>query len=241
MMRTVLLVVWLLYPLLALAWPAAEFIWLSDVHFDPTANPSIVDALAKASVNDWPHILASSPPAQFSRFGEDTNWLLFTSALDAIRKTAPQAQFTVVTGDLLAHLLREKFESAAKDHDEEAFRQFSRKTAQFVAAQLGSLPPGRPVLFTLGNNDNDCADYQVQPDGPFLRDSSAWFEKMLGPLHNKSSYAEWTTLGGYNVAHPSLKHHRVIAVNSIYFSPRYHDACGGSSKSNPAAEEMQRL
>lgn len=231
----------LLSSVVAQAKPGGKFLWLSDIHFDPTANPKLVNTLADASVDDWPRILASSPPARFPRFGQDTNWLLLSSAFDAIRKTAPHVQFAVVTGDLLAHHLREKFQSTAKVHDEEAFRRFSRKTMQFVVNQVATLVPGEPVLFTLGNNDNDCIDYELHPSGAFLNAGTAWFHQLLGRLANDRSNSDWTVLGSYNVPHPSLKHYRVIAVNSIYFSPKYLDACAESAGADPAPEEMRWL
>src|SRR5438046_2819717 len=85
----------------AAAEPAAKFIWLSDLHFDPTADPKLIDALAEASADQWARILASSPPVRFSGFGEDTNWALLSSCLDAVRRTASNVKFTVVTGDFL--------------------------------------------------------------------------------------------------------------------------------------------
>jgi hypothetical protein len=87
---------------------ANEFIWLSDLHFDPTANPKLVDSLAKASVDQWPRILTNTRPDRFSRYGEDTDWPLLASSFDAIRKISGDAQFTIVTGDLLAHQRRAK-------------------------------------------------------------------------------------------------------------------------------------
>lgn len=231
----------LLLPLSLPAKPAAQFIWLSDVHFDPTANPKLVDALADANVHDWPRILDSSPPPDFGRFGADTNWLLLSSTLSAIRKTAPQAQFTIVTGDLLVHHFREKFDAAATRHDEEAYRLFSRKATQFVAAKLATLTPGKPVLFTLGNNDSDCGDYQLQPGGAFLNDSRAWFDELLGRFADQQANTDWTALGAFNVRHPVLKRYRILAVNSIYFAPRYRDTCAAGPKPDPAQQQMQWL
>jgi hypothetical protein len=236
-----LFAVLLLPPVAAFAKPAGKFIWLSDVHFDPTANPKLVDTLVQASIDEWPRILASSPPARFPQFGEDTNWLLLSSAFDSIRKTASDVQFAIVTGDLLAHHLHEKFQNTAKEHDEEAFQRFSRKTIEFVGQQLLTLIPGKPVLFTLGNNDNDCVDYELHPNGAFLNEGAAWFRQLLGSLASDQSNSDWIALGSYNVAHPSLKRYRIIAVNSIYFSPKYRDACTAAVEGDPAQEEMHWL
>src|SRR3954447_8292819 len=120
---------------LGTAEPASKFIWLSDLHFDPTADPKLIDALAQASVDEWSRILASPPRGRFSAFGEDTNWALFSSFLDTVRRTAPNVNFTVVTGDILVHRFSQKFQSIAKNHDDASFRRFATKTMQFIAAQ----------------------------------------------------------------------------------------------------------
>jgi sphingomyelin phosphodiesterase acid-like 3 len=230
----------LVLPLGTSAEPNFKFIWLSDLHFDPTSDPKLIDALAEASVDEWPRILTSSPSGKFSRFGEDTNWALLSSSLAAIRRTAPNVEFTVVTGDILVHRFSEKFQSMAKNHDDTSFRRFATKTMQFIAAQLGTLAPGKPVLFTLGNNDSDCGDYELQPQGPFLKDGSAAMAQLLGSLADQRSVVDWTALGSYSVPHPSLKHRRVIAVNSVYFSSRYRNACS-DIEADPAMEEMRWL
>jgi sphingomyelin phosphodiesterase acid-like 3 len=132
----------LLLPLGTRAESASKFLWLSELHFDPTADPKLVDALAEASVDQWSGILASSQPTRFSGFGADTNWALLSSSLAAIRRTAPNVDFMVVTGDILAHSFNQKFQGMAKNHDDVSFRRFATKTMQFIAAQLGTIAQG---------------------------------------------------------------------------------------------------
>jgi hypothetical protein len=217
-----------------------EFIWLSDIHFNPLADPKLADQLAEARVDEWAQILASSQPEQFSGFTQDTNWPLLTSALGAIQRLNTDAPFTVVTGDIFVHHFREKFDGAAKEHDDAAYERFTVKTMQFLAGQLGNLAPGTPILFAPGNNDGDCGDYALQPNGAFLRDSSPIVAKMLGTLSDDTSEKDWTSLGSYSVANPGVKHGRVIALNSVYFSPRYKNSCGAKSD-DPARQELQWL
>jgi hypothetical protein len=219
----------------------SEFLWISDLHFDPTVNPALVDSLADTDASDWARILASSP-GRPSKFGEDTDWPLLASSLAEIRKVSQPAQFTIVTGDIFVHNFRQKFNRTAFNNGDEAFRRFTAKTFDFVAAQLADLIPGKPVLFTLGNNDSDCGDYELQPGGAFLKDTSAAVAKMLGPLADESSASDWAASGSYSVPHPLLKHYRVIALNSVYFSPRYRNACAETSAApDPAQNEMSWL
>jgi hypothetical protein len=212
-----------------------EFLWISDVHFDPTPYVGLTDALIKTPVDQWTAVLPPSP------FGQDTRWPLFASALSGMRKTAPGAQFVLLTGDVLVHDLREKFDQTATTHGDAAFEQFVKHTFEFVASQLQSPAPGKPVLYTLGNNDDVCGDYKLQPHGPFLRDTADTVLRLLGPLAEAETQADWMALGSYNVRHPVLKGVRLIAVNSIFFSAKYRNACGSDSSENPGDEEMTWL
>ncbi len=221
----------------AAAQPPSQFLWISDIHFDPTANAALTNELADAEVTDWARILNSSP-GRAAQFGQDTNWPLLASSLAEIKKTSQSAQFTIVTGDIFVHNFRSKFNQTATKHDDADFRRFAAKTVQFVATELADLVPGKPVLFTLGNNDSDCGDYELQPQGAFLSDTGGAVASMLGPLADDASKSDWRNSGSYSVRHPVLKHYRIIALNSVYFSPKYRNSCATSAASDPASDQM---
>ena len=86
----------LFFLIAALPAAAADFVWLSDIHFDPLATPALVDKLAAAPPAQWAEILAATPP-KFATYGRDTNWPLFSSVLQASAQTDPKAAFTIVT------------------------------------------------------------------------------------------------------------------------------------------------
>ena len=222
---------WVAFLLLTIAVPATagEFLWLSDVHFDPLADPRIVDQLAAAEPSQWAAILAGGS-AKFSAFGQDTSWPLFSAALQASAKVEPKPAFIVVTGDLLAHHFRERFNIAAAVHDDEAFRSFVRKTAEFTILQIRQSSGGAPVIVTLGNNDSDCGDYALQPGGPFLSDSAKF-------VNDSDSYKRF---GIYSVANPVLQDVRVVVLNTVFFSSRYRDLCGQGTD-DPGAAELEWL
>ena len=181
-----------------------------------------MDKLALAEPAQWEQILAGGSP-KFPPYGRDTNWPLFTSVLQAATKTTPDAAFTIVTGDLLVHHFREQFNAAATVHDDEAFRSFVRKSVKFVALELKKRSPLTPVFVTLGNNDDECGDYAIQPDGPFLNDTAS----VVGDLAGVVNTASYVHFGSYSVANPALKHERIIVLNTVFFSPRYANRCGG--------------
>ncbi|HEX2059353.1 MAG TPA: hypothetical protein VHK90_01300, partial [Thermoanaerobaculia bacterium] len=60
---------------------AETFLSVSDIHFDPFADPAIVAKLEAADVAQWDAILASSTVTAFSTYGSDLNDPLLRSAL----------------------------------------------------------------------------------------------------------------------------------------------------------------
>ncbi len=208
---------------------AGQFLWLSDVHFDPLADPSIVDRLAAAEPAQWSTILAAGS-AKFSGFGHDASWPLFSSVLQASAKVQPKPAFTIVTGDLLAHHFRERFDASATVHDDAAFRSFIQKTAEFVTLQIKQSSANAPAIIALGNNDSDCGDYALQPSGPFLSESAKF-------VSDSDSYRRF---GSYSLAIPALRQVRIVVLNTVFFSPRYRDACGHGTD-DPGAGELEWL
>ena len=147
--------------------PAAaegRFLALSDIHFDPMADPALVDRLNAAPPEAWAGIFATSADKSLGRYGRDTDWPLFVSALAAMKKAAPRPDFVVMAGDFLAHGFRAAFDRAAKNHSDAAYRAFVLRTMRFVALQLERSFPKTPILPVLGNNDSYCGDYRLFGD-----------------------------------------------------------------------------
>jgi hypothetical protein len=148
-----------------------QILVMSDLHFDPMADPRLVDQLAAAEPDQWRTVLDSSSDHSLGRYGWDSNWMLLRSALQHMAATLPKPAFVLISGDFLAHGFRREFDAAAKDHSDAAYRAFVRKTMQFLGQQLEQTFPATPIFPALGNNDEECGDYQLQPGGPFLADT----------------------------------------------------------------------
>ena len=146
---------------------SSQFLIISDLHFDPMADPKLVDRLAAVEPEGWQAVFDSSSERSLGRYGRDSNWPLLQSALRQMKETLPVPAFVLVPGDFLAHNFRREFDAAAGDHSDAAYRMFVRKTMQFLALQLEQSFPDVPILPALGNNDEVCGDYQLQPGGPF--------------------------------------------------------------------------
>jgi hypothetical protein len=164
--------------------------------------------------------------------------VLLRSALRQMRDSLPDAKFVVIPGDFLAHDFRREFDAAASDHSNAAYRAFVRKTMQFLARQLEQTFPATPILSTLGNNDEECGDYQLQPGGPFLADTLPILRALLGSGANPEFERDWQSYGNYAAAVGGV---RVLAANTNYFSIRYRNTCGSPGDPDPGRATLAWL
>jgi len=58
------------------------FLLLSDIHFDPYADTTLVPKLAEAPVDQWTSIFESSSLKAFSIYGKDTDYPLLASTME---------------------------------------------------------------------------------------------------------------------------------------------------------------
>lgn len=228
------------------ATPPAEaagqsFLMLSDIHFNPMAEPAPVDRLAAAEPGDWPAIFESGGSRGPSRYRSDTNWALLRSALERMKQTLPHPAFLLLPGDFLAHHFRAQFDAAAHDHSDRAYRSFVVKTMRFVAAEIAGAFPGTAILPTLGNNDAECGDFRLQPNGPFLADTLAILRGLVGG-HATPGFAEsWKSWGNYSAMLPHASAVRAIFLNDVFFSQNYLNICGSRGSPDPGRETLAWL
>ena len=109
---------------------------------------------------------------------------------------------------------------------------------QFVALQLASTFPDTPILPALGNNDDVCGDYRLQPDGPFLADTSPIVRTLVGSIANLGFDRDWESHGNYSVTMGTL---RIIFPNTVFFSIHYQNACGLTYIPDPAQATLAWL
>ena len=107
------------------------FLMLSDIHFDPYTDPSIMEAVG-AKPGEGCQFSGSG---SFSKFGSDTNYPLLKSTLDNVTATARENHFhydyVIVTGDFLAHNFDAHYRQCVGGGDE-AYRKFASDTLSFV-------------------------------------------------------------------------------------------------------------
>ncbi|HKR64806.1 MAG TPA: metallophosphoesterase [Thermoanaerobaculia bacterium] len=216
---------------------AEKFLSVSDIHFNPFADPSLVAKLETADVSEWESIFASSASTAFSPAGSDVNDALFRSAMAQMKKQIPSPAFVLISGDFLAHKFDKTYQSLATDKSHDAYMAFVGKTIAYVASAFRKAYPGVRVYPTLGNNDSDCGDYAVAPNSAFLRNfANTWKDTVV----SRSFDRRFPAGGYYHVDVPSLRGVRVIALNTNFFSTNYSNPCGTPGP-DPGLRELEWL
>jgi sphingomyelin phosphodiesterase acid-like 3 len=222
----------------------AECLLISDIHLNPFLDPGLFAQLVKRPASEWAQVLESSLSGGVSQYGSDSNYPLLRSALVAAANDCPRPDFILYVGDSLAHNWRSQYEKLAprSSHDDPAaYRTFTAKTIEFLALELQKHFPDVPILPAIGNEDAYCGDYKVQPAGPFLEMFARAWMALPGPALEPAAFQRNFSRGGYySVLLPSLSKHRVIVLNSVFFSNQYENACGSNAES-PGDDEMAWL
>ncbi|MCC6775917.1 MAG: metallophosphoesterase [Hyphomicrobiales bacterium] len=226
-------------PLLAQEPAAARVLALSDLHLDPFASPAVARKLVTAPLTQWPVLLDQPGPDRFGKYGWDSTWPLLRSALDQARAVVPDPAFIILTGDLIAHRFKQRFEETIGRPDEKDYRRFVAKTATFVGEEIIKRFPGKRVFLALGNEDSECGDYKLTPQGHFLHETLPLARQLTG-ANDPTFDRDWVTGRGYDLPSPDIPKLRLIYVNSVYLSAEYRDACN-SGAANAGDETMAWL
>jgi sphingomyelin phosphodiesterase acid-like 3 len=225
---------------------------LSDIHFEPFADPGKAPQLAAAPASEWKAILsAASSPDREQRFaalqqqchskGEDTTDALFASSLQAMRSQAAGVKFITVSGDLMAHQFDCKFNALFPHAAPGDYRAFSEKTLAYVQSQLNAAFPGVAVYIGLGNNDSDCGDYQLDPHSTFLADEGKTVSAAFPAPERAAAQSSFAAGGYYSVALPApIRSTRLLVLNDIFMSKSY-STCAGKSDPAGAGEQLTWL
>lgn len=209
-----------------------RFLLLSDIHFDPFADPAIVPQLIASRVEQWPAIFRTSRQSGPARAGADTNFPLLRSTLDQAGRAGPPYDFVLVTGDLLAHDFEASF-ARFGGTGRAALVAFVQKTATFVIQSVAREFPGAALIPALGNNDSDCGDYMLAPGSPLLAALAAQLPVLASDPQAARDFAAG---GNYALAHPRTPNHRILVLSNVFWSTRYQDACGAGSQDPGSAQ-----
>jgi hypothetical protein len=202
------------------------FLMLSDIHFDPYADPAIMEQLGAK-----PTEACQAPGSSaFSKFGSDTNYPLLKSALDHAAAAASVNHFhydyVIVTGDFLAHDFDTRYRHCVGS-GEEAYRKFASDTVRFVDGMIAKALPGVPVFAALGNNDSDKGDY-AEPSDFFLESVGRDWSRAWGNLPaaaRATALGSFARAGNYALPHPTAPNDELVILNTNLWVARNTAAC----------------
>ena len=221
--------------------PGKSLLSASDLHFNPFYDPALVDSLVRTDYSSWERIFQSSKMAP-NAYSSDADYALLRSAFTAMRQQSAAPAFIIISGDFLCHEFQSKFAANAPQYPD-SLQSFTAKTIGFIAWLLNSYFPRTMVLPVLGNNDSDCGDYNVQPDGPFL----AMFARAWVPLQRNGSAAadssfvrQFSKGGYYTYPFRNGTNAQLVLLNTVFFSASYSNKCGLPG-GDPGTDELNWL
>ncbi|HWF40263.1 MAG TPA: hypothetical protein VG322_17190 [Candidatus Acidoferrales bacterium] len=202
-------------PQISLGPGEGAFLILSDVHFDPFTgtDPHVLQQLLEAPADRWSSIFASQPNQPPAPDGSDTNYALFSSALDASRNSGVHYGYVLMPGDFLGHNFQQKYRHYAHP-DGSGYEEFVLKTMTFVSRSIQQAFPSLPVYFAFGNNDSVIDDYAPQGASLLAAMDKEWKTLPRQPSAKKDFLAS----GYYVVPHPTVPDFDFIVLNTAPWS-----------------------
>jgi hypothetical protein len=208
------------------------FLHVSDVHFNPFADPTIVRRLIAAPMEQWAAIFRGSKNTAFWIKNQDTTFPLFISMLAAAQ--GPAYDYVLSTGDTLSHDFKDEFVKAGGTESE--YAGFVIKTMRFVDRMVQQNFPGVPLISALGNNDSTCDDYALAPNDPMLAPVGRGLRAVV---RNPQALHDYEMGGSYTVPHPKVPKHDVVVLSDVFLSAKYQDKCGAVA--DPGSAELAWL
>lgn len=217
-----------------------QVLMVSDIHFDPFYDSSLVPRLIASPASQWNAIFASSQDKRLSSYGQETNFNLLDYGMGSMKAACSAPDCVIYSGDLPCHGIWQKI--AGFGADQKVRDQFILKLIQFMGMKFRSLYPRAPIYFALGNNDSFCQDYKITPRGDYLHATAATFHQIFlnSPQSSAGFFRDYQNLGCYNLPGP-MPGLRIVAINSNYLSIHWScDCCPGAS-GDPSTEQLDWL
>ncbi len=206
----------------------SKFIGIADIHFDPfsgcekAATPCpMLNKLRAANYLKWASIFESNPDISMTKYYHDTNYVLLKSTLTALKEISQieQPKFVIMLGDYLAHEYRKQYIKYSGDRSFSGYKNFVKKTLQFLMYQIAQTFPQIDVYPMMGNNDTYSSDYKVVPNGEFLKDTTDTLAQLIkNPSNLQNFLRDFPNAGYYAVNIPTNSNQRIIILDTMLFA-----------------------
>jgi hypothetical protein len=222
--------------------PSLTGLFLSDIHFNPLADPTIVNSLAQAPASQWDAIFATSTQTACSMYQQDTNFALLQSALAAMKQRVPNPDIVFISGDLLVHDFQKIFNFLMPtDHSQAAYAAFVNTTEAYLAMKLSQTYPNAQIAPTLGDWDTAGGTTASYADPDFLASfASAWNTAVNRHGGAPDFQTTFSTGGYYSTTFPIDPRGRLIVLYTQPWAAECTDGCGPGSGSL-GTDELQWL
>jgi hypothetical protein len=163
--------------------------------------------------------------------------------MDEMKSRIPDPDFIIITGDFMGHDFNEEFERYSGTYNKDSLDLFIKKTMRFVTHYIVKYFPDTFIIPMVGNDDADCGNYMITPEGDFLKMLSELWEPLVNKNAVNDSFQEDFSKGGYcilNFPQEESGKFKMIVLNTVFFSSNYINMCGDSLK-DPGAEELEWL
>lgn len=202
-----------------------QVVTVSDLHFDPLYDTSLLPDLLSTNPSDWDNVYAKSTKNVPAGGGTDTNYALLMLALASIRQNMGASPVVLFTGDLLGHNIPQTFYTiyfgtknypAPPNAATTKLNQFIDHTFSFVAAEIRAAAGKVPVIYVPGNIDTYVGGYG--PDSTFLAaNEPTVYKQLLNSGVDEAKFLSTFNLDGYYSVQPLGSKLLVIGLNSNSF------------------------
>jgi predicted MPP superfamily phosphohydrolase len=215
---------------------------VSDVHFNPFYDETLFEKLKTSPAGQWESIFSSSKIKDVGTYGDfnyETDYPLLLSTFKHLAANTKVLDFIIFTGDFLAHKFHERY-GKVNNNSTDGLDSFIDKTLTFFVILFEKYFPEVPVYFCLGNNDSYSGDYDVVPEGDFLKKTAVLFAgSLLQHPDNRESFKKTYPIGGYySIIPPKSSGTRIISLNANFFSRKYKTSF---DKYDPGEKELDWL
>ena len=172
-------------------------LFISDIHFDPLMDKTIVDSLAQAPTSEWDSIFSASSQTACATYNQDTNFALLQSALAAMKQRVPNPDIIFISGDFLVHYFQMFFNARATDHSQAAYEMFVNKTEQYLAMKLAHTFPNAQIAPTLGDWDTAGGTTATYAGPNFLASFASSWDAAVNRNDGAPDFQTTFSSGGY--------------------------------------------
>ncbi len=206
---------------------SGTFLSISDIHFNPFFDPSLVDDLVTSDINSWDSIFKSTKISGYGEFDKGTNYSLLQSSLDQMIRVAQNPDYIIISGSMLINKFGINFQKHTESYERIELDAFIKKTLQFVLTKLQNKFPNIMILPVLGNNESCCGEYTIKPNSSYLKIITDLWLPIVDKSTDPNLFKKNVERGGfYSIYTPGNNKHKIIVLNSTFFSINYHRGKG---------------